>query len=215
MSFCICALDDDESTLYTLNAMAQTQGWHFQGSTKIAECLNWVKSGAADLLLLDYHMPCENGLDVLRRVRAISGSLPVLILTIEQDPATAERLLLAGAWDFINKPVRLADFLSRIRLHLRLLERERSMRIETRKGIASNKLLLVVDYLKERKGGAEIEELAEACFLSYTTAHRYLDYLVKTGHAASAEVPQQGKPGRPARLYKYVGMSPGGDGIAD
>lgn len=206
MSFRICALDDDESTLYTLGAMARTQGWSFRGSASIEECLRWVRDGAADILLLDYHMPQQNGLDVLRKVKTISGSMPVLILTIEQDPATAEELLLAGAEDFINKPVRLADFLSRIRLHQRLQEQGRNMRIETRKGIASNKLQLVVDFLKARQEGAEIEELAEASGLSYTTAHRYLDYLVKTGHVIAAEVPQRGKPGRPTRTFKFVGM---------
>lgn len=206
MSVCICALDDDESTLYTLKAMAQTQSWRFKGTVKISECLDWIAEGGVDMLLLDYHMPEGNGLDVLRKVKSISASQPVLILTIEQDPATAESLLLAGAEDFINKPVRLADFLSRIRLHLRLREQEKNLRMDMRKGIAPLRLQKIVDFLKDKKDGAEIETLAEECGLSYTTAHRYLDYLVKTGHAASAETPQAGRPGRPARSYRFIGI---------
>lgn len=206
MSFCLCALDDDESTLYTLEAMSHTQGWSFRGTASIAECLGWIKDGGVDILLLDYHMPMENGLDVLRRVKTISPNLTVLMLTIEQDPVTAENLLLAGAEDFINKPVRLADFLSRIRLHQRLREQGRSMRIEIRKGIASGKLQTIVEFLKAEKQGIEIEILAEKCGLSYTTAHRYLDHLVKTGLAVSYETPQDGKPGRPARRYTFVGI---------
>lgn len=208
MSFSICALDDDESTLYTLAAMAQTQGWWFKGTSGIDECLGWVRDGGIDILLLDYHMPLQNGLDVLRRVKAIDLSQTVLILTVEQDAATAESLLLAGAEDFINKPVRLADFLSRVRLHQRLRERERDIRADTRKGISSGKLELVVNFLKSKAGGAEIEELSEECGLSYTTAHRYLDYLVKSGHAAATEVQQDGKLGRPARLYRFVRLEP-------
>lgn len=69
MSFCICALDDDESTLYTLEAMTQTQGWSFKGTVSSAEFLDWVRTGGADILLLDYHLPLENGLDVLRKVK--------------------------------------------------------------------------------------------------------------------------------------------------
>lgn len=204
MSFCICALDDDESTLYTLEAMTQTQGWSFKGTVSSAEFLDWVRTGGADILLLDYHLPLENGLDVLRKVKSVSQNPPVLMLTIEQDPATAEALLLAGAEDFINKPVRLADFLSRIRLHHRLREQEKSMRIDTRKGISPNRLQQVVVFLKNKKGWAEIDELAEASGLSYTTAHRYLDYLVKTGHVITEEIPLRGKPGRPARSYKFI-----------
>lgn len=62
----------------------------------------------------------KNGLDVLNKIKSIAPSLPVPILTIEQQPRIAEELLLAGADDFINKPIRLADFLSRISLHRRL-----------------------------------------------------------------------------------------------
>lgn len=204
MSLSIYALDDDPSTLYTLAAMAQTQGWWFKGTSSIEECLSWVREGGIDILLLDYHMPLQNGLDVLRRVKAIDVTQTVLILTVEQDAATAESLLLAGAEDFINKPVRLADFLSRVRIHQRLRERERDIRVEPRKGISPGKLQVVVDFLKGKAEGAEIEELSEECGLSYTTAHRYLDYLVKSGHAAATEVQQDGRLGRPARLYRFV-----------
>lgn len=205
-SFSICALDDDESTLYTLAAMARTQGWRFKGTAKIDECLRWVRQGGIDILLLDYHMPLQNGLDVLRGVKLIDPAQTVLILTVEQDAATAESLLLAGAEDFINKPVRLADFLSRVRLHQRLRERERDIRVDMRKGISPARLQMVVDFLKGKPEGAEIEELSDKCGLSYTTAHRYLDYLVKSGHASATEVQRDGRLGRPAGLYRFVSL---------
>lgn len=207
MSFRICALDDDESILYTLEAMALTQNWAFKGTTDIDACLAWVGEGIVDLLLLDYHMPGRNGLDVLRQVKGIAPSLPVLILTIEQNPRTAEELFLAGAEDFVNKPVRLADFLSRIRLHRRLREQTADVRGETRKGIAPEKLQRVVAFLKERGGLTDIDEVAAACGLSYTTSHRYLDHLVKSGLVIATEAPQYGKPGRPSRKYRFTGMS--------
>lgn len=207
MSFCICALDDDESILYTLEAMAQTQKWYFKGTTDADACLEWIREGVVELLLLDYHMPGENGLDVLRKVKALVPSLPVLILTVEQDPATAEELLLAGAEDFINKPVRLADFLSRIRLHRKLREHARDVRGEVHKGIAAEKLQKLVAFLKSRKDAVEIEEVVESCGLSYTTAHRYLDHLVKSGLVVSSEAQQYGKPGRPARSYRFTGVA--------
>ena len=77
MSLCICALDDDESILYTLEAMAITQNWIFRGTTHVEQCLDWIRDGVVELLLLDYHMPLQNGLDVLRKVQLVSPSLPV------------------------------------------------------------------------------------------------------------------------------------------
>lgn len=206
MSFRICALDDDESILYTLEAMAGTQGWIFRGTAVVEKCLEYVERGEVDLLLLDYHMPTENGFDVLKKVKAAAPSLPVLMLTVEQDPETAEKLLLAGAEDFINKPVRLADFLSRIRLHRRLQERNAELRGDSRKGIDPNRLHKIVDFLKKKQGAAEIGEVAENCGFAYTTAHRYVDYLVKKGMAVSYATQQDGKPGRPTRSYRYTGV---------
>lgn len=207
MSLSICALDDDESILYTLEAMALTQNWNFRGTTDIDECLAWAADGIVEMLLLDFHMPGRNGLDVLRAVKAINPSLPVLVLTIEQSPETAEALLMEGAEDFINKPVRLADFLSRIRLHQRLREQRADRRGETRKGIAPARLQQVVTFLKKNGGGAETDAVASVCGLSYTTAHRYLDHLVKSGLAVAVEVQQEGRPGRPSRKYRFTGMA--------
>lgn len=208
MSLCICALDDDESILYTLEAMAVTQSWVFKGTSRIDECLDWVRDGVGDLLLLDYHMPHQNGLDVLRKVRLISPNLPVLMLTVELNPSVAEELLLAGAEDFINKPIRLADFLARIRLHRKLADHRLRGESEVQKGIGQETLQKVVRYLKGSGVSAEIDEVARQCGLSYTTAHRYLDYLAKRGLVSCSEILQNGKPGRPTRAYHFRGISP-------
>ena len=206
MSLSICALDDDESILYTLEAMASTQKWNFKGTTKINECLKWIGEGTVEILLLDYHMPLENGLDVLKRVRAIDPNLTVLILTVEQSPKAAEELFLAGAEDFINKPIRLADFLSRIRLHMQLSRHRRTEQGEWGKGISGKTLDRIVSFLKQSDTPVDIDEVAQECEISYTTAHRYLDHLVKRELVTCTEVFQTGKPGRPSGVYRFVGL---------
>lgn len=206
MTFCIRALDDDESILFTLGAMAKTQGWEFLGTTLADQFLEWARQKDADMLLLDYHMPCENGLDVLKKVKILAPSLPVLILTIEQEPKIAEELLLAGADDFINKPIRLADFLSRINLHRKLHPQKR----KTDKGIGQDRLQRVIAFLKNSAAPIEIDDVAAECGMSYTTTHRYLDHLVKNGMVTSMEVSRPGKQGRPSRAYIFTGITPRG-----
>jgi two-component system response regulator DctR len=204
MPFTICGLDDDESILCTLEAMASTQGWVFMGTTRVEQCLEWVKQENIEMVLLDYHMPCANGLDVLNKIKSIAPFLPVLILTVEQQPKIAEALLVAGADDFINKPIRLADFLSRISLHRRLHSKKRN----PEKGISREKLQRVLAFLKSKKFPVEINEVSLECCMSYTTAHRYLDYLLKNGLVISDEIPRHGKLGRPTHSYLFREILP-------
>ncbi|TXS52591.1 DNA-binding response regulator [Streptomyces sp. uw30] len=67
----------------------------------------------ADLLLLDLGLPDLDGLEVLRKVRAVS-SLPVVVLTARGDERSVVRGLRLGADDYLVKPVRLAELLARI-----------------------------------------------------------------------------------------------------
>ncbi|MEU9659053.1 response regulator transcription factor [Streptomyces chartreusis] len=67
----------------------------------------------ADLLLLDLGLPDLDGLEVLRKLRAVSG-LPVVVLTARGDERSVVRGLRLGADDYLVKPVRLAELLARI-----------------------------------------------------------------------------------------------------
>lgn len=203
MPFTLCGLDDDESILCTLEAMAKTQGWIFLGTTRVEQCLAWVAQEDIDMFLLDYHMPGANGLDVLGQIKAIAPALTVLILTVEQQPRVAEELLVAGADDFINKPIHLADFLSRINLHRKLQSSKRN----PEKGISREKMRRILTYLRSNDVPFEINEVSLQCEMSYATAHRYLDYLVRNGFVISDELPRSGKQGRPTHSYRFRGIT--------
>ncbi|MFF7644191.1 response regulator [Streptomyces canus] len=67
----------------------------------------------ADLLLLDLGLPDLDGLEVLRKLRAVS-TVPVVVLTARGDERSVVRGLRLGADDYLVKPVRLAELLARI-----------------------------------------------------------------------------------------------------
>ncbi|MFE5813352.1 response regulator transcription factor [Streptomyces sp. NPDC056479] len=67
----------------------------------------------ADVLLLDLGLPDLDGLEVLRKLRAVSR-LPVVVLTARGDERSVVRGLRLGADDYLVKPVRLAELLARI-----------------------------------------------------------------------------------------------------
>ncbi|MEW2402473.1 response regulator transcription factor [Streptomyces sp. NPDC046862] len=72
----------------------------------------------ADLLLLDLGLPDLDGLEVLRKLRAVSG-VPVVVLTARGDERSVVRGLRLGADDYLVKPVRLAELLARIEAVIR------------------------------------------------------------------------------------------------
>jgi DNA-binding response OmpR family regulator len=72
-----------------------------------------------DLVVLDIMLPGMNGLEVLRRLRAIDADVPVLILTARGDDADKVLGLTLGADDYISKPFNLAELRARINASLR------------------------------------------------------------------------------------------------
>ncbi len=68
-----------------------------------------------DLLILDLGLPRVHGLEVLRRLRSRSGSLPVLILTAADAVEERVKGLDLGADDYMAKPFSLQELEARVR----------------------------------------------------------------------------------------------------
>jgi DNA-binding response OmpR family regulator len=63
-----------------------------------------------DVVLLDMHMPEMDGLETLKHLTARVPSLPVIMVTVNDDVVTTSRLLELGAADYVPKPFNL-DYL--------------------------------------------------------------------------------------------------------
>ena len=206
MNLRLAALDDDGAILYTLEAMALALGWEMRITSHPDTALGWVRDGDLDILLVDYHMPLMSGLEVVRRARELSGSIVLLVLTVEESPEVAQELSLAEADDFVSKPVRLADFSSRIRLHGELVRYRRETRRDLpRKGVTEETSRRVLDLLRAEDAFVDVRAVAASLNLAYPTAHRYLEYLVERGSVQRTQEDPEGKPGRPRSLYRFVG----------
>src|SRR5690625_3699798 len=72
-----------------------------------------------DLVLLDIMLPELSGLEVLRRVRRIDKTTPIILLTAQDQVHDKVSGLDLGANDYITKPFQIEELLARIRVHLR------------------------------------------------------------------------------------------------
>ena len=81
-----------------------------------------------DLVLLDLHMPGMDGVAVMEAIRGatdVDDFVPVIVLTADAAPEARQRVLAAGASDFLTKPVDRTEVVLRARnlLHTRSLHR--------------------------------------------------------------------------------------------
>lgn len=67
------------------------------------EVLEWLRGTPFDVLLLDLNMPGISGVDLISRVTAHRPDLPILVLSMHNEPQVAARALKAGAKGYVTK----------------------------------------------------------------------------------------------------------------
>jgi len=72
-----------------------------------------------DVIILDLMLPGLDGLSLLRKIRAMGDTSPVLILTARAEASSIITLLNAGADDYLSKPFDLGELLARVKALIR------------------------------------------------------------------------------------------------
>lgn len=101
---------EDEPRLREL-LLKVTVGWNYSASAarSAEEASRMIKNGQTDLLLLDLHLPGENGIDFLQRLRDEQIVAPAIVLTGYGDLDSARRAIHLDVVDFLSKPCRLGE----------------------------------------------------------------------------------------------------------
>jgi len=84
--------------------------------------LEFAREHKPDLILLDLHLPDLSGAEVLLKLKSdpATQSVPVTILSADASPATAAKLLAAGADEYLTKPLDLERLFEVLEKHLPL-----------------------------------------------------------------------------------------------
>ena len=108
----ILVVDDEAPVREVLTEYFATEGYAVEAATSGLEALSAVRGGRADLVLLDVRMPGLDGVQVLRRIRELTDSVPVIMVTANEDVTLARETLTLGAFDYVAKPFDF-DYLDR------------------------------------------------------------------------------------------------------
>lgn len=110
----VCLLDDDPSLLRAMSRMLSYAGWPVQSFIDPTAFLDYAQNHRPRLAVLDVLMPVMNGLEVQTRLRDLSPSTGVIVLTSRDDPSVRSQAMDSGAKAFFLKPVDEDQFLATI-----------------------------------------------------------------------------------------------------
>jgi len=111
----VCLLDDDASLLRSMRRLLDTAGWNVEVFTDPSAFLQRASMRHPDVAVIDILMPDMNGLEVQERLRNISPSTRVIVLTSKDDPSVRTTAMNAGASAFFVKGIDNKEFLAGIK----------------------------------------------------------------------------------------------------
>ena len=110
----VLLIEDEPTTAKSIELMLTAEGFNVYTTDLGEEGLDLGKLYDYDIILLDLNLPDMNGAEVLERLRgqAITSQIPVVILSANATPSQIERLLAAGAKNYLTKPFDIDPFLA-------------------------------------------------------------------------------------------------------
>jgi len=84
-------------------------------------CIHTIEIEAPDIVILDLGLPDQDGLHVLKQLRNIAPTLPILVLTARNSADEKVLGLDSGADDYLAKPFEMTELLARLRVFERRL----------------------------------------------------------------------------------------------
>ena len=117
----ILLLEDDEALALGIEFTLLDEGYEVVKCLNVKEAVETFNSAAFDILILDVMLPDGNGYDVCKYVREES-QVPVIFLTACDEEVNVVLGLDMGADDYITKPFRVKEFVSRVKAILRRTE---------------------------------------------------------------------------------------------
>ena len=108
-------LDDDPSILKATRRLLDSVGWKVEAFSDPIAFLEHAAIHCPELAVIDIAMPDMNGLEVQTRLRRLSPSTRVIVLTAKDDPSVRRIAMNAGASAFFIKGVESGEFLAGVK----------------------------------------------------------------------------------------------------
>src|SRR4051812_31311496 len=122
-----------------------------EGFARPVDAVVWATRNVSDLVLVDYMMPDMDGIELVKRLRALPGyeHVPIVMVTVHDDRKVRYAALDAGITDFLTKPVDARECLARCRNLLTL--RRQHLVLEDRRRLLEHMVEDATREVRERE----------------------------------------------------------------
>ncbi len=183
----ILLLEDDEALAMGIEYSLKNEGYTVERISTYQEGLLWlrqyIKNPVRVAALFDVMLPDGNGFDLLQEFRRAGINIPVLFLTAISDEINVVQGLEIGADDYITKPFRVKELLSRLKAVIRRYDSTSgSKQPEVRRQESDAGVYRYRDLIIETNRASVIKcsaETEDACIELTSGEYRLLLYLVQ------------------------------------
>jgi DNA-binding response OmpR family regulator len=122
MAYSILVVDDEENMLALLDRVLGKEGYHIAcaNSAQVAMCL--AREHSFQLAIVDVFMPELDGIDMLRKLKAMDGDMPVVMMSAFPSWEKEEAARQLGCDDYLFKPLDMKHLKALIKRKVRQLE---------------------------------------------------------------------------------------------
>ena len=105
----ILVVDDEENARIALSKILSREGYEVASAGNGFEALNYLREKDVELIITDINMPEMNGMVFLRELNKVHPSSSVIMITAYGEVESYIEAMNLGAFDYINKPVKIDD----------------------------------------------------------------------------------------------------------
>ncbi|MEG0297776.1 MAG: response regulator transcription factor [Clostridium sp.] len=149
----IFLVEDDLALQKAMKYTLEKEGFKVSVASNVRESLEKFDSNEIDFVLLDIMLPDGSGYDICEKIRTESN-VPIIFMTACEDEANIVLGLDLGGDDYITKPVRIRELVSRIKA------------VQRRRGIKDNEDIIRTGNLTIDLLGCKVKKLEKEIFLT-------------------------------------------------
>src|SRR5438477_3425754 len=114
----VLVVDDEPQITRVLRTVLTSQGYQVQTAGEGQAALSNFNEWHPELVITDLFMPRMDGLELCKRIRAVS-SVPIIVLSVKGEERAKVEALDSGADDYVTKPFGIDELMARVRAALR------------------------------------------------------------------------------------------------